>query len=93
MSYARLEALGGIPWPCPDEESPGSQFLHGRLWADPVGGPLAPFQPVAYSPPVDQLTEEFPLRLNTRKKNTAALHSQCRNGGIRKGFSFRVGQF
>ena len=22
MSYARLEALGGIQWPCPDEESP-----------------------------------------------------------------------
>ena len=68
MSYARLEALGGIPWPCPDEESPGSQYLHDRLWADPVGGPLAPFQPVEYSPPVDQLTDEFPLRLTTGRR-------------------------
>jgi predicted molibdopterin-dependent oxidoreductase YjgC len=68
MTYARLEQLGGIPWPCPDEESPGSQYLHGRLWADPVGGPLAPFQPVEYAPPVDQLTDEFPIRLTTGRR-------------------------
>ena len=43
MSYARLEALGGIQWPCPDEEHPGAPFLHGRLWAEPVEGPPAPF--------------------------------------------------
>ena len=34
MSYARLEALGGIQWPCPDESHPGTKFLHGRLWED-----------------------------------------------------------
>jgi predicted molibdopterin-dependent oxidoreductase YjgC len=68
MSYERLEALGGIPWPCFDEQSPGSQFLHDRLWADPVVGPLAPFQPVEYSPPVDLITEEFPLRLTTGRR-------------------------
>src|SRR5213075_194359 len=32
MSYARLEELGGIQWPCRDENDPGAQFLHGRLW-------------------------------------------------------------
>ena len=32
MSYARLEELGGIQWPCPDESIPGEQFLHARLW-------------------------------------------------------------
>ena len=32
MSYARLEELGGIQWPCLDEEDPGALFLHGRLW-------------------------------------------------------------
>ena len=35
MSYARLEELGGIQWPCPSEGHPGSPFLHGRLWEDP----------------------------------------------------------
>ena len=43
MSYKRLEEEGGIQWPCPTEDHPGSEFLHGRLWAEPVEGPLAPF--------------------------------------------------
>ena len=36
MSYERLEELGGIQWPCPSEDHPGSPFLHGRLWAEPA---------------------------------------------------------
>src|SRR5256885_8104759 len=32
MSYRRLEELGGIQWPCPDEDHPGTTFLHARLW-------------------------------------------------------------
>ena len=39
MSYARLEELGGIQWPCFDEETIGETFLHGRLWKGPLGGP------------------------------------------------------
>src|SRR5207249_10613370 len=68
MSYARLEELGGIQWPCPDESSPGTQFLHARLWQDPVEGPPAPFFAVEHDPPVDRLTEEFPLRLTTGRR-------------------------
>ena len=34
MSYARLEEVGGIQWPCPDESHPGSPFLHSHLWQD-----------------------------------------------------------
>jgi len=68
MSYPRLEALGGIQWPCYDENHPGEQFLHGRLWAEPAQGRLAPFNPVAQDPPVDTLTEEFPLRLTTGRR-------------------------
>src|ERR1051326_3608215 len=26
MSYERLETLGGLQWPCPDESHPGTQF-------------------------------------------------------------------
>src|SRR6059036_3298471 len=29
MRYSRLDELGGIQWPCPDESHPGTQFLHG----------------------------------------------------------------
>jgi len=68
MKYSRLEELGGIQWPCPDESHPGTQFLHARLWKDPVEGPLAPFHPVENDPPVDRLTEEFPIRLTTGRR-------------------------
>jgi predicted molibdopterin-dependent oxidoreductase YjgC len=68
MSYQRLEKLGGIPWPCPNEDHPGSPFLHGRLWQDPIQGPPAPFIPVAFEPPVDEVNAEFPLRLTTGRQ-------------------------
>jgi predicted molibdopterin-dependent oxidoreductase YjgC len=68
MAYHRLDELGGIQWPCPDESHPGTQFLHGRLWDDPVDGPRAPFHAVENDPPVDRLTEEFPIRLTTGRR-------------------------
>jgi predicted molibdopterin-dependent oxidoreductase YjgC len=68
MSYRRLEEMGGIQWPCPDESHPGSQFLHARLWQDPIEGPPAPFSVVEHDPPVDQLTDEFPIRLTTGRR-------------------------
>jgi formate dehydrogenase major subunit len=68
MSYRRLEALGGIHWPCPDEDHPGEQFLHARLWEEPVRGLRAPITPVEFEPPVDALNEEFPIRLTTGRR-------------------------
>lgn len=64
MSYPRLDALGGIQWPCPDEDHPGSQFLHARLWESEVEDP-APFVPVEWIAPVDKLSDEYPLRMTT----------------------------
>ena len=70
MSYERLEAMGGIQWPCPSDDHPGTRFLHARLWAeDPTEqGPKAPLSVVPFEPPVDELTEEFPLRLTTGRR-------------------------
>jgi predicted molibdopterin-dependent oxidoreductase YjgC len=68
MSYARLEAMGGIQWPCYDENHPGELFLHSRLWEDPVPGNRAPFVPVEHDPPVDRLSDEFPIRLTTGRR-------------------------
>jgi formate dehydrogenase major subunit len=68
MSYRRLEELGGIQWPCADENDPGSLFLHGRLWKRPVEGPRAPFTAVEDDPPVEKLSPEFPLRLTTGRR-------------------------
>lgn len=70
MTYERLEELGGIQWPCPSEDHPGTRFLHARLWEeDPaLRGPAAPFSVTPFEPPVDELTEEFPLRLTTGRR-------------------------
>ena len=68
MSYARLAAEGGIQWPCPDADSPGTPFLHGRLWAEPRGGPAAPFHVVAQVAPFEALDADFPLRLTTGRR-------------------------
>jgi predicted molibdopterin-dependent oxidoreductase YjgC len=68
MTYKRLEELGGIQWPCYDENHPGELFLHSRLWEDPVPGLKAPFVAVEHDPPVDTLTDEFPIRLTTGRR-------------------------
>ena len=70
MSYDRIEALGGIQWPCPDEHTLEPSFLHGRLWHDDPAerGRLAPFSVVLNSPPVDALDDDFPLRLTTGRR-------------------------
>ena len=71
MSWQRIEELGGLQWPCPDEEHPGTLYLHSRLWEfdDPAAqGAKAPFSIVIDEPPVDELSEDFPLRLTTGRR-------------------------
>jgi len=68
MSYARLEALHGIQWPCPDESHPGTPFLHGRLWEEPLGGRPAPFSVVRWEGPVEKPDDEYPFLLTTGRR-------------------------
>ncbi len=68
MSYARLEALGGIQWPCPDERHPGTPFLHARLWAEPVEGRRAPFSVVRWEGPAEKPDAEYPFLLTTGRR-------------------------
>ena len=69
MSYARLEALGGMQWPCYDEQHPGEAFLHSRLWERPGRRPArAASRRSSIAPPVDKLDDEFPLRLTTGRR-------------------------
>jgi predicted molibdopterin-dependent oxidoreductase YjgC len=70
MSWARLEELGGIQWPCPSEDSLEPSYLHGRLWAeDPAErGRLAAFAVVEHELPVDRLSDDFPFRLTTGRR-------------------------
>ncbi len=79
MSYRRLDAHGGLQWPCRSEDDPGELFLHSRLWKDPIEGPPAPFMAVDHDPPVDRLTEEYPIRLTTGR------HLDSYNTGVQSG--------
>ena len=78
MSYQRLEDLGGLQWPCPDDSHPGSQFLHARLWDEVVIDP-APFMPVDWAAPVDRLSDDYPLRMTTGR------HLDGYNTGVQSG--------
>ena len=88
MSWERIETEGGVQWPCPDENHPGSPFLHGRLWEQPAGGRLAPFSCVEDRPPAEALDDEYPLRLTTGRAldsyNTGVQTGQY-NSPIRSG--------
>jgi formate dehydrogenase major subunit len=70
MTYKRLEELGGLQWPCPDENHPVTKFLHARLWDDdPVKrGRLAPFSLVHHEGPVEQPDDEYPFTLTTGRR-------------------------
>ena len=66
MSYERLENEGGLQWPCPDLDHPGSPYLHGWLWEEGLGGRgPSPFSITDFEGPKEQLTDDFPLRLTT----------------------------
>ena len=70
MSWERLERLGGIQWPCPSNDELEPSFLHGRLWADDpeLRGSPAPFSVVVDDPPVEGVSNDFPLRLTTGRR-------------------------
>jgi formate dehydrogenase major subunit len=82
MSYARLEALGGLQWPCPDESHPGTSFLHGRLWDEPRGGRAAPFSVVNWEGPVEKPDAEYPLLLTTGRR-LESYNTGVQTGGYR----------
>ena len=89
MSYERLEAEGGLQWPCPDLDHPGSTSLHEWLWEADLGGRgPAPFSVVTHEGPKEQLSAEFPIRLTTGRVldsyntgvQSGALESPIRTG-------------
>jgi formate dehydrogenase major subunit len=82
MSYARLEELGGIQWPCFSEDRLEPSYLHGWLWEDPLPRAPAPFSIVEHDPPVDELTDEFPLLLTTGRR-LDSFNTGVQSGGYR----------
>ncbi len=82
MSYERLDELDGIPWPCYDETHPGEQFLHARLWEEPLRGGRAPFAAVEHDPPVEALDAQYPVRLTTGRR-LDSFNTGVQSGGYR----------
>ena len=82
MSYERLEALGGLQWPCPTEDHPGTLFLHAGLWADPLIRASAPFSMVDWVPPIDPLDSDYPIRLTTGRR-LDGYNTGVQSGGYR----------
>jgi formate dehydrogenase major subunit len=61
MTYARLEE-GGLQWPCPSEDHPGTEVLHAESF--PHGGRAA-LRRVEYIPTEERTDAEYPFLLNT----------------------------
>ncbi len=60
ISYERLEN-GGLPWPCPTLEHPGTPILHTQQFTRGKGWLI----PLVYKPPMELPDDEYPLILTT----------------------------
>lgn len=69
ITYARLEH-GGIHWPCPASDHPGTPFLYKDGF--PKG--KVQFVPVAFTPPAEMADSEYPFVLTTGR-NLFQYHS------------------
>jgi len=62
ISYERLEE-GGLQWPCPNPEHPGTLYLHKEKFGTPSG--KGKFAALEYKPPAETPDDEYPLVLTT----------------------------
>jgi predicted molibdopterin-dependent oxidoreductase YjgC len=60
MFYNRLDN-GGLQWPCPTEDHPGTPILHTMTFARGKGR----FIPLEYKPPMELPDDDYPLTLTT----------------------------
>ena len=62
ISFTRVED-GGLQWPCPTEEHPGTPILHTHKFTRGRGK----FMPLEYKPPQELPDDEYPLLLTTER--------------------------
>lgn len=83
ISYSRLEH-GGIQWPCPNEDHPGTKILHKERF---TSGDRAALQEIPYLPTSEQANAEFPFLLNTGRTlyqfNSATMTDRTKNKQLR----------
>jgi len=61
ISFTRLGQPGGLQWPCPKEDYPGTPILHGKVFTRGRGK----FHPIIYREPAESPSDEFPFILTT----------------------------
>jgi len=80
ISHARLDREGGIQWPCPSEDHPGTSVLHKDGFP---GGGRAAFRPLTWIPSQEVVDEDYPFLLNTGRGlfhfNAATMTGRTRN--------------
>ena len=85
ISYERLDNEGGIQWPCPSENHPGTQYLHKDEMDSGIPGYFAP---VDHIPPAEETDSEYPIILTTgRRRSTYHTGTQT---GRASGFGLLV---
>jgi formate dehydrogenase alpha subunit len=62
ITYERLEK-GGLQWPCPTPEHPGTAILHTQLFTRGKGR----FVPLEFKPPKELPDNDYPLMLTTKR--------------------------
>jgi formate dehydrogenase major subunit len=82
ISYRRLEN-GGLQWPCPNEDHPGTAVLHKETFP---GGRRAPLQCVPYIATPEQASEQHPFILTTGRAlyqfNAGTMTMRTRNAEL-----------
>jgi assimilatory nitrate reductase catalytic subunit len=63
VTYERIAASGGIFWPRPSEDHPGTPRLFSERFATPNG--RARFHPIQHQPPSETPDSDYPLYLTT----------------------------
>jgi formate dehydrogenase major subunit len=79
ISYARIEKEGGIQWPCPDIDHPGTPYLHKDGFKRGKGLLTA----IAYKPPAELPDEDYPLLMTTGRMqfhyHTGSMTRRCKS--------------
>ncbi|MDI9398441.1 MAG: formate dehydrogenase subunit alpha [Euryarchaeota archaeon] len=60
---ARISGIGGVAWPCPSEDHPGTEILHTGRFSSPDG--RASLFAVENVPPAEEPSPEYPILLTT----------------------------
>jgi formate dehydrogenase major subunit len=83
ITYTRLEK-GGLQWPCPAEDHPGTTILHTKSFPS---GPRAPLKRIEFHPSDETTSPEFPLLLTTGRTlyqfNAGTMTMRTRNVDLR----------